>query len=208
MDIPVLTLSTETPIAQGKTRWVFQHPQDESVLIKVHRSRLQEGTENAWKRREDRFLYRTGILRELAVYVDSRYGPRHPIVEHIAPVYGVVDTDLGPGFAVAAARDIFGELAPTVLELRREGQMTPARAHALDGLFELILDTDLLIGDLNQENIVLSQAGSEREKFMLIDGLGERTWLPVQRWCVRIARRQKRVFVRKMRRRLRRDGLL
>ncbi|TGG95264.1 hypothetical protein E4656_02260 [Natronospirillum operosum] len=212
MDIPSLHLAGSSPVGKGKTRWVFEHPHDPDLLIKIHRHRVDTATGPFWKRwwarKQDRFLYRSGILRELSVFVDSRYGDQHAVNQHIVPVYGVADTDRGLGLVVAAARDISGQLAPTVLKLRKSGEMTPGRARALDKMLTLILDTDLLIGDLNQENIVLSQAGSEQEKFMLIDGLGERTLIPIQSWCTWAARRQKRVFVEKMRRRLRREGLL
>ncbi len=134
MDIPVLELAERMPVATGKTRWVFEHPGDPGKLIKVHRVRADLAQSSLWQRWQDRFLYRTGILRELAVFVDSRYGSRHSIVDHIAPIHGVVDTDLGLGFVVAAVRDAEGRLAPTVHALRKgEAGKTKGQEHGGGG---------------------------------------------------------------------------
>lgn len=210
MKLHRLALSEKRPIAHGKTRAVYEYPEDPSKLIKVHlpRELSDTNTIKRWfQQRQDWFLYRSGILRELDQFLASRYGhEKDPLVDHIAPIHGIVDTDIGLGFVVAAARTVAGELAPTVKNLRQSGGMTAERAQALIRLLEYLELSDLVVGDLNQDNIVLSDAGSSEEKFMIIDGLGERTWIPIQSWCSWASKRQKRAFVQKMRRRLQTDG--
>jgi hypothetical protein len=83
--------------------------------------------------------------------------------------------------------------------------MTPERHVKLDRLLQSLLDTALMIGDLNQENIVLKNAGHTDERFVLIDGLGERTWIPTQSLLGWVNRRRKRAFVATMRQRLQGD---
>jgi hypothetical protein len=159
----------------------------------------------AWlANRQDHFLYTTGILRELQQFVESRYRDYGEVVAHIAPIYGVMDTDLGLGLLVAAVRDGEGQLAPTVRRLFREKAMNSERCDKLNRLLSAIESTSLVIGDLNQENIVLQDAGLRSERFVLIDGLGERTWIPTQRWFSFIGTRQKRHFVAKVRAKLER----
>ncbi len=206
MILDPVTLTSQTPLLNSKTRWVYEHPDSRDVLIKVHMSRLgqkpAQGLKGWFARQEDHFMYTTGMLRELKQFVESRYRDYGDIVHHIAPVYGVVDTDLGLGLLVAAARDAEGNLAPTVRKLMQHRAMTPPRQHKLEQVLQAIEKTDLVIGDLNAENIVLQGAGGEDERFVIIDGLGERTWIPTQSLVKAVGRRRKQAFVAKMRRRL------
>lgn len=206
MILSPLALSGQDPLLTSKTRRVFQHPEDDRLLVKVHISRkLVPGVDGirAWlSNKQDHFLYTTGIMRELQQFVESRYRDYGEIVEHIAPIYGVIDTDLGMGLIVAAVRDSRGQLAPTVRRLFRDGAMNAERCASLDRLLNAIQETSLVIGDLNQENIVLEDAGNPNERFMIIDGLGERTWIPTQRWLPFVGNRQKRHFVTKVRAKL------
>lgn len=214
MKLGPITLAGREPLLNSKTRWVYEHPETPDVLIKVHMRRLdsspQTGLKGWFERRKDHFLYTTGMLRELKQFVESRYlgpnGPCYPEIQpYIEPVYGVVETDIGLGLLVSAARDAEGNLAPSVLRLRRQGAMTPERHTRLERLLQALLDTRLMIGDLNQENIVLKNAGEPDERFVLIDGLGERTWIPTQSLVSWVNRRRKRAFVATMRQRLQGD---
>lgn len=206
MILSPLELSGKDPLLTSKTRRVFEHPEDDRLLVKVHISRKSAagmaGIKAWFANRQDHFLYTTGIMRELQQFVESRYKDYGAIVDHIAPIYGVIDTDLGLGLIVAAVRDNRGQLAPTVRRLFRDEAMTSERCAKLDRLLTDIQQTSLVIGDLNQENIVLEDAGSPDERFMIIDGLGERTWIPTQRWLAFVGARQKRNFVKKVRARL------
>lgn len=201
-----VVLADQKPLLNSKTRWVYEHPESKDLLIKVHMSRMDqkpdEGLKGWFARQEDHFLYTTGMLRELKQFVESRYRDYGDIVHCIAPVYGVIDTDKGLGLLVAAARDVEGNLAPTVRKLMRLGAMSAARQRKLERVLQAILDTDLVLGDLNLENIVLQGAGGEDERFVIIDGLGERTWIPTQSLIKAVSKRRKQGFVTKVRRRM------
>ncbi|WP_028672198.1 YrbL family protein [Saccharospirillum impatiens] len=214
MILDPVQLADQTPLLNSKTRWVYEHPDSPDLLIKVHMPRYpglaQAGMSRWFAQRKDHFLYTTGIMRELKQFVESRYqGPEgycYPeILPHIEPVYGVVETDIGLGLLVSAARDSDGNLAPSVLRLRKRGAMSAKRYTQLDRMLQALLDTPLMIGDLNQENIVLKNAGRADEHFVLIDGLGERTWIPTQTLLGWVNRRRKRAFVATMRKRLQGD---
>lgn len=197
-------LAHVTPLLHSKTRMVFEHPLDPNLLIKVHKSRKNlaeaRGVRVWMANVEDHFQYSTGILRDLTQFVESRYRDYGRVTEYIAPIYGVIDTDLGLGLLVAAARDSAGLIAPTVRTLLDDGRMTAGRAKALKLMLDAIVETELVIGDLNLENIVLDKADSPDERFLIIDGLGERTFFPVQHWFKFLSARQKRIFAEKVNR--------
>lgn len=208
----ILQLRQQSPIATGKTRLIFQHPHTPDWLVKVHRvtaPRDHGRGPMAWYRTlEDRFIYMTGFMREFRPYVYSRYGDHGALVNHIVPIIGLADTDLGLGLVVGAARDAQGNLAPTMRRVLKRGEMTTERQRKLNELLDYMLASDLVLGDLNQDNIVLAHdavaatKGQDPERFMIIDGLGERTVVPIQEWSSLINRRVKRHFVAKVRRKL------
>ena len=201
-----LTLADRKPIAVGKTRYIYEHPENPAWLIKVHRSMIpsqQSSNFKAWyARAEDRFVYMTGYLRELAVYLDSRYRNQETIVNHIAPIGGLVDTDLGIGLIVSAVRDKHGYLAPTLGKLIKNHQINEERYGKLMNFLNIVLTSKLVLGDLNLENVVLEQLEDGREEFVLIDGLGERTFIPIQWFSRRIRYKRKQKFVQRVMSRL------
>lgn len=196
----LLSLHASTPLLTSKTRWVYEHPHDSSRLIKVHKKPVLPP--RGWQRLQDRFMYRSGLLRDFTVWVDAHYLDNDPMLPFIAPIYGVIQTDLGLGLEVAAVRSAEGGLAPTLRQLFKQGVMNPERRLSLQALLDHISRTYIVLGDLNQDNIVLANSGGEQEQWRLIDGLGERTWIPIQSWLPWVARRQRRRFVEQVRQKL------
>lgn len=205
-----LQLTGQAPLARSKTRWIYQHPNDPDLLIKVHIPRLDKGRQHgvgAWvERLKDRFLYTSGIERDLRHYIASRYQDYGPVCQRIWPIHGIVETDIGLGLLVAAARDAQGALAPTLRVLLDDQQLTPQRIADLQALLDSLVESPLTFADLNLENIVLQGAGSGGEQFVIVDGLGDRTWIPTQRWVKWVRQAKKKEFRGKVQRYLREHG--
>lgn len=202
----LLTLSDQQPIAVGKTRYIYAHPLNENSVIKIHR-RIQYKTKRGPFKRwfddlEDRFVYSSGYLRELQIYFDSRYEGMDPFSRYIAPIEGIVDTDVGIGLVCRAVFSGNGDLAPTLGSLIKNNQMTEDRIAKVEAFMNALLETDLVVGDLNLQNVVLGQNGDEGEEFYLIDGLGERTFFRVQTFSKRTRLKRKQHFVAKVQRRI------
>ena len=202
----VLTLKQNDPIAVGKTRYVYVHPEHKQSLIKIHR-RIEytehRGIAKRWfDELEDYFVYRTGFLRELRVYFDSRYQGLDSFAPYIAPIEGIVDTDLGIGLVCRGVFDEKGDLAPTLGSLIRNKDMPPERVAILEEFITALVETDLVVGDLNFGNVVLERDSDGHEKFYLIDGLGERTFFRIQTYSKRARQKRKAIFVEKVRRRV------
>lgn len=204
----ILTLSNQQPVASGKTRHIYQHPHNPDWLIKVHHvtspNAHRAGLAGWFKAVEDRFIYMTGFMREIRTYVYSRYGDHGDVVRHLIPIIGLADTDLGMGLVVGAARDADGQLAPTLRKVFKRGDMSSVRLEKLRQLLQAIQSTDLVLGDLNQDNIVLAHDPEDGDRFVIIDGLGERTVVPLQEWFGWANRYKKTQFVRKIERKIRR----
>ena len=201
-----LQLRGRSPLLSSKTRWVYEHPSDASLLVKVHIPRLpsepQSGFKAGFARRKDHFLYMSGLVRELRHFVESRYQDQGLATHRICPLHGVVETDLGLGLLMSAARDAQGQLAPTLKTLMDNRQMTGHRLADIRALLDSLVTSDLTFADMNYENIVLENAGKADERFVIVDGLGDRTWIPVQRWFASVRQSKKRQFQARVERRL------
>lgn len=201
-----IALADKTPVATSSTRYLYFHPENQQLLIKLHKiasvNQLQASGLTFWQKRSWRFQFFSGILREFQVYLEHHYAESNPFLPFIQPVYGLVHTDAGLGMLAEAALGPEGELAPTLRTLMRERQLTPDREELVEEFLTAVLATDLVVGDLNPDNIVLTLDGDGREALRLVDGLGERTWVPIQRWSRSARARQKNRFVRKIRARI------
>jgi hypothetical protein len=201
-----LELHSQKPIAVGKTRYIYEFPGKPQLLVKVHRPVSAPDDASRFKKwfakAEDRFIYKTGYMRELNIYLDSRYGQQDPMVKHIAPIGGFVDTDMGIGMVVSAIRDKQGNLAPTLNDLLKQKRMNRSRIEKAKAILDKIENSNLVLGDLNPDNLVLEQSEDGTEDFYLIDGLGERTFIPIQYLSNWVRKKRKHEFVIKVRNRL------
>ena len=134
-DVPALiVLKDKTPVAIGTSQFVYEHPDDPKLLVKVlKREKLQKsydrkiGGRIGFKRRHG--LYVTW-MREIEHYfsVTIRLGYRPSFFQEYR---GVVDTDLGLGMVVGKETDRSGNLAPTLQTLVR--QIHPADTAGISG---------------------------------------------------------------------------
>ncbi|PTY36337.1 hypothetical protein BGP77_03250 [Saccharospirillum sp. MSK14-1] len=109
---------------------------------------------------------------------------------------------MGLGLLVSAAKAADGSLAPTLQVLMDNRELNAPRVADLRALLSSMVGSTLTFADMNYENLVLEHAGADNERFVVIDGLGDRTWIPTQRWFKRIRQRKKHHFLQRVERRL------
>lgn len=175
-----LVLCGQHPLVSGAYRDVYQYPDDDDFLIKTirplarerHRQRLT--WYNAWRRAG---YYKT-LLRELNEYlaIERRGQAPFPFVQHWL---GLVATDLGFGMVVRKVRGRDGGLAPTLAaEVARSGFTAELRAR-FDELIEDVARRHILWSDLSPTNVLVANDPIHGDRLVIIDGLGDRRWIPV-----------------------------
>lgn len=181
-------------VAAGRTRDVYRHPDDESLLIKVIRPSAIEqryGRGAPWykfKRRRYRHLiaYLREVREQIAVYAANG---EHPTF--LQRIVGFAETDLGAGLVVEAVVGAGGGCAPTVAELARQGRLDQARRAALDRFLDDLVKSPVIVADLNPFNVVCGRTADGGEHFVLIDGIGHKNLIPLERLSTWINRRSK-----------------
>lgn len=201
----MLRLGGSQPLFRGHQRLVFQHPEQPDLLIKVLRAeyvRDKFGPGSALHNRHRRCREYQPFLLEFREYlVACARAPQ--CLPYLQEIVGLVWTDLGLGLTVRKVTGRDGASAPTLDRfLRQHGKLDPRRKQLLDECLRNLEESDVVVDDLNDCNLVLGADGSGAERFVLIDGIGSSTLVPIKalsalanRWSKRrrIARLRARV---------------
>lgn len=191
---PSVRLLSSSPIASGTLRRVYAHPRDPDLLIKIIRPEIIDrrwGSGAAWYKRLRRSKQYIAVLREVEEFIaaHARAGGRPDFVQRVD---GFVETDLGLGFVTEALRGRDGGYAPTLGALIRDGRCDRKVRAAYQAFARAFLASDVVIGDFSAENIVLAWDETRGARFVLVDGLGCSTFIPLKAYCPTFNRISKR----------------
>lgn len=209
----VLRLEPLQPLFRGHQRLVFQHPEQPDLLIKVLRAeyvRDKFGAGSSFHNRHRRCREYQPFLREFREYLVAC--ARAPYcLPYIQEVVGLVWTDLGLGLTVRKVSGRDGVSAPTLDRfLRSHGKLDPERKRLLDECLRSLEESDVIVDDLNDSNLVLGVDASGTERFVLIDGIGSSTLVPIKAFSALANRWSKRRRIARLRARVeaKEQGLL
>lgn len=175
-----LRLKDTKPLVSKNKKYIFAHPTDDRLLIKVAN---RKGTLRRWGiRRFYKRWYRGGLyadyMRSLKEYIFLRANSRGD-VQSIPRIFGLIDTDLGLGLVVEKIRGPDGELARPLISILRESGLTTDIREKLGSFIDELVRNDVVVNDLSMGNIVYADNGTDGGRFVLVDGFGERTVVPL-----------------------------
>lgn len=178
----MIKLRESEPVAQGHKRFVFQHPNDPDLLIKVWQPAVvaeRWNSERPWYR-QSRYRQYLSLQREISEHLALavKFPNGVPVLQK---VFGIIDTDYGVGAVVEKLRGRDGGLAPSLAELARCDGVTPQLLDKVERFGEELLRYGIVIGKLHDRNLVLACRDNE-ERFIMVDGYGEKTAIPIHVW--------------------------
>lgn len=187
----MLVLKDAEVVAAGNTRNVYRHPDDPSLLIKVIRPSAIEqryGRGAPWyKYKRRRYRHLIAYLREVREHIAVHaVGDRHP--HFLQKIVGFADTDMGLGLVVEAVKARDGSFAPTLIDLARQGRVDRTVLDKLDDFLEQMIHSPVIVADLNPFNVVYGYAPDWGDHFVLIDGVGHKNIIPLERMSMFINR--------------------
>ena len=190
----IIKLKDESPLARGRSRLVFRHPDDPDLIIKVVRPEVIEdrfGNNTKWYKKRRRFGRFISYMREIQEFlaVQSSMDKSPHFLQRIV---GFTQTDLGLGLVIEAVLDPNGQLAPTIFALIKSGQFDDQAKDALRSTLDQILHCNVIISDLNPGNLVYTSSPEHGHYFVLIDGLGNNSLIPSKIISSRLNQRSKR----------------
>ena len=171
---PILEEAFLRPVAAGRERSVFEIEGVPQLLFKIsrpHRSKERDANVRLREARTARLL------------VDRPDAP-------VARVFGRYPSELGEGILFEALREADGMLAPDLGTLvAREG--VPSDMSALLTRFAAAASrAGLPIIDAGPQNLVVFRPPGAAARLLLVDGYGDRKWLPIYWWSARLRERQ------------------
>ena len=201
-----LALKDLKPIAVGKQRAVFVHPFDRDLIVKVptasyvsRRAGIRGKWYKKWHKKFLRSRHFLVFLRELREHLALRAAmPQLP--RYVQAIVGFAETDLGMGLVSRAVRSRDGELAPTLKRMLQQGAFDEAARRHLGEFFDWLLESPVIVGDLNVGNLVYGYDPGHGHYFAVIDGLGEKNLLPLNSLSSRLNRRSKLRRIRRLER--------
>lgn len=172
-----LPLADREPVAVGGRRLIFEHPDDPALLVKVLRpDRVQERL--PWRYRFKRYGRLEECMQEIRETI-ALWAANGRVPKHVQPVVGFAETDLGFGLCCVAIRDRDNRLAPSVADLVRSGRYDGTASASVDELKGWLVDAPVVLRDLHPGNVVVHEPEPGRATAVLVDGMGERTLIPV-----------------------------
>lgn len=190
---PVLKLKNRNPLTHGRSRLVFEHPHDPDLLVKVIRPEVVEdrfGSKTKWYKKRRRFGKFISYVREIQEFiaVEESLGKSPHFLQRIV---GFAQTDIGLGLITEGVRAPNGKLAPSLATLIHEEIFDGKAQKALEISLNQILESEVIVSDLNLGNLVYTHNQELGHYFVLIDGLGNNNPLPFKAISRGINRRSK-----------------
>lgn len=192
-------LANSEPIRAGRLRFIFRDPSHQDRLIKVFRPDVQPrgpwhliGPLETVRRK---YKHTIPFLREVREY---QRASRWPAEErrHLQPFLGLAATDRGLGFVVGAVRKANGKLAPTLLEVILAGKSRAEIDRLVDQFIDWFLESPVVAADLHAQNLVFDE---RQNLLVLVDGLGDKTFVPIRDWFSYFNKRSKRHYMDELR---------
>ncbi len=188
-----IKLGNAVPVASGSTRDVYVHPDDDGLLIKVVPPAVIEkryGSDRPWYKTPRRYRHFMTYLREVREQIALRaQGGAHPA--SVQRIVGFAETDLGLGLVVEAAKDRQGQLAPTLERLIAERRFDAAARADLMACLDELMALPIVIADLHFGNLVYAWSEERGHHFVVIDGIGCKNLIPLNRLSIRVNRYSK-----------------
>jgi PhoP regulatory network protein YrbL len=189
-----IKLGGRVPVASGSTRDVYVHPDDASLLIKVVPAGVIEKRYvrgRPWYKTPRRYRHFMNYLREVREQIALRaLSSAHP--PSVQRIVGFAETDLGFGLVVEAAKDRQGKLAPTLEQLIAEGRFDAAARADLVACLDELIGLPIVVADLHFRNFVYAWSEERGDHFVLIDGIGCKNLIPLNRLSRLVNRYSKR----------------
>jgi hypothetical protein len=189
-----------TPFATGGKRFVFRHPDDPSLIVKVLQPaylRRQWSEPLSPRRRMKRYKHLFSQFQEVREHIAICTVEGRP-PKYMQTLVGFMDTDYGPGLVYKAVFAPDGGFAPTLEDLVQSRRYTAEIAAAYAEFRAWLIEAPIVLTPLRPDNIVCARDEIGAPYFVLIDGIGERGTIPFKGMVPYLNKRSKLKDLRRM----------
>ena len=178
-----VVLSEDLFIAEGAGRRVFRHPSHDDQIIKIQKTSRKKKRFEKLRAFFDRNKRRFPSIKLSWVEIDE-YAAMVSRTKSVPNFYtqfrGFIETDQGIGCIFDMVQTPEGKLAPTLAKFAAKHPNEPKIVQAIDTLWDEIDRFRAVVWDPNFNNLLVSGSLESGIQLVIVDGLGERTYIPVK----------------------------
>lgn len=170
-------------LGEGSYKHVYQHPEDDHKVIKVmKRDRASEDggilKQTGLRRHHQQGIFRQ-FRRELIQYIQlcKNHYKENRFIFPIEVAYGFMHTDKGLALVTEKITSPDGT-SRTLISLCENNEFEEKHAQALDRFFDECCELHIVYGEVNVAGIMYTESRSGRPEFVLVDGIGEKLFVP------------------------------
>lgn len=166
---------------------IFAHPDNPDIVIKIARIKKIKGKKSLLRKL---FSKSTAFGPIWNSYVEIReYARSVSYAGRVSKIYaqflGFVETTQGTGATFEAVRGPDGKLASTLQRHAEQNHHEPEIEDAIRALWAEIKDTWLVLADRALVNVVVTGDAMNGYHLTIVDGVGDRTFIPLKVWSKR-----------------------
>jgi len=177
-----VVLSDDLFIAEGAGRRVYRHPSHDGQIIKIQKASRKKRFRKL-RAFFDRNKRRFPTIKLSWVEVDE-YAAMVSRTKCVPDFYtqfrGFIETDQGIGCIFDMVQTPNGELAPTLSEFALKHPNEPQIVQAIETLWDEIVRFRVVVWDPNFSNLLVAGSLETGIHLVIVDGLGERTYIPIK----------------------------
>ena len=178
-------------IGKGCSKIVFQHPHDQNKVIKImNPERVSKfggfNNHSKFKQRFAQGIYRH-FRRELIQYLQlcKLHYKANSFVFPVETPYGFVETNQGIGLVVEKIVSP-NQQGVTLYDLCEQHLFEEKHEIALKDFFDACCDLHIVFGEVNIAGIMYTEQRNNKPEFVLVDGMGEKLFIPLRAMSKRI----------------------
>mgnify|MGYP003596330796 FL=1 len=178
-------------IGKGCSKIVFQHPHDQNKVIKImNPERVSKfggfNNHSKFKQRFAQGIYRH-FRRELIQYLQlcKLHYKANSFVFPVETPYGFVETNQGIGLVVEKIVSP-NQQGVTLYDLCEQHLFEEKHEIALKYFFDACCDLHIVFGEVNIAGIMYTEQRNNKPEFVLVDGMGEKLFIPLRAMSKRI----------------------
>lgn len=169
----MIDLSQTKPLGAGAHRSCYPHPENKNLCIKV----LHDATKNELRSIKYEMRYYSHINSYLKDWISI---PRY---------YGIVETDIGPGYVFDMILDYDGQTSTMLDDVMEACDSSEQASKIVDLILQLkkyIRDNHILTMTLSPHNILCQRTSETTMVPVICDNLGRNSVIPWSHWFTSI----------------------
>ena len=186
----IYQISELQKFGQGCSKIVYQHPEDDNKIIKIMNPEFV-GEDGGWQDHTFKRNLSNGVFkqfqRQILEYLKlcKVHYQANQFEFPVETPYGFAMTSQGLGLVTEKILSPNGK-GMTLHEMCQQNLFEDKHAKALADFYDACCDLHIVFGEVNINGIMYTESRNNKPEFVLVDGIGEKLFIPLRKMSKRI----------------------